>query len=645
MKEVNNAGYRQVQPVALKRVAVKRGFWAERLRINREVTVPLEYEKCKETGRIDSLRLTWRPGQPNPPHHFWDSDIAKWIEAAAYTLATEPDPELEARVDAVIDLLAAAQQPDGYLNTYYTVVEPGKRWTNLRDMHELYCAGHLIEAAVAYAQATGKDKLLGVMRRYADHIASVFGPNPGQKRGYPGHEEIELALVKLYRFTGERRYLDLAAFFVNERGRRPHYFDSEARARGEDPQSYRWRDHTYTQSHLPVREQRTAEGHAVRAMYLYSGMTDVGVEMGDETLLEACRVLWRNVVQRRMYVTGGVGSAAYGERFTADYDLPNEFAYAETCAAIGLVLWAHRMLQAELDAQYADVMELALYNGALSGVSLGGDLFFYANPLEVHPERFSYRSELSSSAVTPRRQPWFGCACCPMNIARLIASVGQYIYSVEDRAAYVHLFVDSSVDLQVAGQKIRLRQETEYPWEGDVRLYLSLLEPTEFTLGLRVPGWAGSVRISVNGVPCEVPLQKGYARIDRIWQDGDRVTFSLPMRIRRLSAHPAVYENCGRVALQRGPLIYCLEEVDNGRNLRDIVLPRDAELCARFEPELLGGVVTINGTALRSDLSSWDSHLYRPFRGKAQEIALKAVPYFAWANREAGEMLVWIREA
>jgi len=638
---------RRLTPVSWKNVRIEGPFWGPRQEVNRAVTLPIEYEQLKKTGRLDAWKLEWKPGQPNPPHHFWDSDVAKWIEAAAYSLATHPDEQLSRRVDEVIDWIAAAQQEDGYLNIHFTVVEPENRWKNLRDMHELYCAGHLIEAAVAYYEATGKRKLLDVLCQYADHIATVFGPGPGQKRGYPGHEEIELALVKLYRVTGKKRYLDLAKFFIDERGRLPHYFDLEARERGEDPKAFVLGKYDYNQSHLPVREQTTAEGHAVRAMYLYSGMADVAAETGDRELFRACERLWENVTERRMYITGGVGSSANGERFTYDYDLPNDLAYAETCAAIGLVFWAQRMLQFEGDGRYADVLERALYNGVLSGVSLDGKRFFYANPLEVDPQAYLYRPDLyRPQAMAPTRQEWFGCACCPPNLARLLASLGGYVYSQGKGELYVHLYVGGSAEIPLDGQVVHLSQETRYPWEGSVRIALRLPSEMRFTLALRIPSWAEKANLWVNGrvVELEPLVQRGYARVKRLWQDGDVVELDLPMPVMRMEAHPAVRDDCGRVALQRGPLVYCFEEVDNGPYLADLALPREATLRSRYMEDLLGGVVVIEGTARRRVLTGWEHQLYRPAWSQMREVPFLAIPYYAWANRDVGEMLVWIRE-
>jgi DUF1680 family protein len=618
-------------------VAIRDAFWAPRIEVNRTETVPIGFELCRKTGRIDAWKLDWREGMQPRPHPFWDSDVAKWIEAAAYHLATHPDAELERRVDRIIDRIARAQQPDGYLNTYFSVVEPQKRWANLGMWHELYCAGHLIEAAVAYWEATGKSRFLDVVCRYADAIDSLFGP--GKKRGCPGHQEIELALVKLYRATGERRYLELALFFLNQRGQKPSVFREELERL--DPEDARLNLHffgegeafhtEYCQDHLPVREQSQAVGHAVRAMYLYCAMADVAGETGDRELLRACLRLWDNVCDRRMYVTGGIGTSLHNEGFTNDYDLPNLSAYAETCAAVGLVFWSHRMLELECDGRFADVMERALYNGAISGVSLDGRRFFYANPLESHGE--------------VGRREWFDCACCPPNLARLLASLGRYVYSQSESAAWVHLYSQGHGELGVGGRQVLIEQKTAYPWKQKVGLRIRPPEPTRFTLCLRIPGWCRAPRITLLGRTLRLAplMRKGYARIERVWKPDDRLELFLPMPVERIEANPAVAADAGRVALQRGPLVYCLEAADNGAQLDDLILPRDAKLAAKFDTELLGGTTAISGRARRIDRSGWKNALYRPARSRTKAARFKAVPYCVWNNRKAGEMLVWIR--
>ncbi len=630
---------RQLSPVPLSRVTIQDSFWAPRQEINRRITIPAIYRRLKETGHIEQLKLEWKPGMPNPPHIFRESELAKWIEAVSYSLVTHPGEKLEALLDEIIGLLAKAQQPDGYLNAYFTVVEPGKRWMNLRDAHELYCAGHLVEAAVAHYNATGKRSLLDVMCRYADYIDSVFGPGPGQKRGYCGHPEIELALIKLYCTTGEPRYLRLSQFFVEERGKQPHYFDQEARARGENPADFWAKSYAYSQSHLPVRAQTEAVGHAVRAMYLYCATTDLALETGDETLLQTCERLYESVCHRRMYVTGGIGSDHNIEGFTSDYDLPNESAYAETCAAIGLFLWMHRMLHIACDGRYTDVMERCLFNGILSGISLTGDRFFYENPLAVSRQReIFWRDPL-------HRQEWYAVACCPPNIARVIASLGAYIYAESDTDAIVHLYVQGSGTLHVAGQKVIVRQATQYPWDGVVKITVETERSANFGLKLRIPGWCRHATLTVNGQAWAVAPDRGYVRIQRFWNAGDEAVLTMAIPIERVYAHPQVAANRGCVALQRGPVIYCLEGVDNGDNLHLVALPRTATLEAQFEKDLLGGGVTIHGEVLRAVDSQTEMQiLYSTVPPTYQPFYFKAVPYYAWDNRDTGDMLVWIHE-
>jgi DUF1680 family protein len=627
-------------PVPLTHVEIEDDFWAPRIEVNRTVTIPIEYEQCKKTGRLDAWKLDWKEGTEPRPHYFWDSDVAKWIEAAAYSLARHPDRKLERRVDGVIDLIEKAQQPDGYLNIYFSVVAPHDRFANLGMWHELYCAGHLIEAAVAYAEATGKRQLLDVVRRYADYIDSVFGP--GKREGYPGHQEIELALVKLFRATGEPRYLELSRFFLDQRGRKPSFFREEMRALEPQKKRLNWYffgdeagdefNTEYCQDHLPVREQSEGVGHAVRAMYLYCAMAEVAGENGDRELLRASRRLWHNVCRRRMYVTGGIGPSQHNEGFTTDYDLPNRSAYAETCAAIGMVFWNHRLFQLTGEGRFADVMELALYNGALGGVSLDGRKFFYQNPLE--------------SRGDVHRQTWFDCACCPPNIARLLASFGQYVYSQSEREAAVHLYVQGRGALDLGGRKVLIEQKTDYPWSERVRLRIRPDEPVRFTLALRIPGWCRGAAAKLNGSSLSLkPTRSGYARLRRLWRTGDEVVLTLPMPVERVEANPAVVADAGRVALQRGPVVFCLEAVDNGEHLNDIVLPRDARLAARFDRRLLGGVSVIAGNARRVDRAGWRGALYRREGSRTRSVRIRAVPYCVWDNREPGEMLVWIRSA
>jgi DUF1680 family protein len=495
----------------------------------------------------------------------------------------------------------------------------------------------MIEAAVAHYQATGKRVLLDVMRRYAETIGSVFGSNEGQKRGYPGHEEIELALVKLYRVTGEQQFLDLSRYFVDERGKQPHYFDQEALERGDDPKKYWARTHAYNQSHVPVREQSEVVGHAVRAMYLYTAMADLAAETGDPDLLAALERLWDDLTQHKLYLTGGIGPSRLNEGFTANFDLPNESAYAETCAAVGLVFWAHRMAQLNCDRRYTDVLERALYNGTISGISLDGERFFYENPL--------------ASAGGHHRQPWFECACCPPNIARMIASLGEYIYAQGEQELVVHQYVQGSGRFTFNRQPITLHQETRYPWEGHVAVRIELSQPAAFTLKLRIPAWCRSARARLNGKELDMStLERGYLRVGqpdgsaREWHNGDTLELELDMPVERVYAHPNVGQDAGRTALQRGPLVYCLEAIDQDVPVDHIALPHTTELEACFEPDLLGGMVVIEGEGLVIDASDWDGNLYRTQPPTYRPTTLRAIPYFAWDNRAPGAMAVWLPE-
>ena len=637
----------RLNPVPWTQVRIDSAFWNKRLRANRDVTIPLQYQKNRETGVLDAYQWDWwDPARGRPPWRIIIGDLAKWIEAASYAQATHPDPQLEKRIDHAVDAMIAGQKDDGYL--YPNPMPRAWRWANLQELHELYELGHDIEAAVAHLHATGKRDLLDAVCRATDQVDAHFGWAEGKSRGYDGHPEIELALVRLYRETREPRYLDLAKFFVDARGTEPNFFVKEAhRIEAEDILTLGWHrtrgGYWYYQAHKPLREQREAAGHSVRALYLYSGMADVAVETNDAELMRTCRRMWRSITQRRMYVTGGVGSDAHREGFTFDYDLPNETGYAETCANIALVFFAHRMLQIDVDAEYADVMERALYNGVLSGLGLDGKGFFYANRLTVYPRAGRGHAPVSDS-VAHTRQDWFSCACCPPNIARLLASLGQYAYSSDAKGLYVHLYMGGDVTCDVAGQTVVLRQTTEYPWQERVAFEVCPAQPARFTLALRIPGWCRGAKIKVNGKPIGMAriLRKGYAHINRAWRFGDRVELTLPMPVERIESDPRVRMNCGKVALQRGPIVYCLEQADNGAELADIVIPRNAKLTAEHRPRLLGGVTVIRGRAKRR-VTRKGGGLYQRQRSTMKAVDLTAVPYCTWANRRPGEMIVWVR--
>ena len=629
-------------PVPFPDVKLEGRFWHERLETVLTRTIPSQHRKLAEYTILDSIKLPQPPPPLRFPRHpngftvqvFWDSDVGKWIEAASYALAHRRDTDIEARIEAIVDDFEKAQAPDGYLNCWYLGREPDKRWTNLRDNHEMYNAGHLLEGAIAYFRVTGRRRWLDIMERYLDHIYSVFGTGPGQKRGYDGHEEIELALMKLYALTGEKKHLDFATYLINERGQsNPHYFDIEREAREgrEASQRYVYSNYEYSQSHKPVREQDKVVGHAVRAMYLYTAMADLAAEIDDPALKRACEVLWDDVMETKMYVTAGLGPSAHNEGFTHDFDLPNQTAYAETCASVALIFWAQRMLHLDLDGKYGDILELAMFNGALSGLSRDGEHYFYANPLE--------------SDGTPTRWDWHTCPCCTMNVSRLVASVGGYFLSVAKDGVAFHLYGGISSDVVIGGTRVSLREVSTYPWSGDIAIHVDPEQPAAFDVKLRIPGWCQDARVSVNGDVVDMgAVGNGYLTIRRTWRKGDVVTMDLPMPPVRLYAHPGVIMDAGRVALKRGPLVYCLEEADNpGGRVQRLKLPRAAELRAETRADLFDGIVTLKADALAIRESDWQT-LYRSTPPVDEKATLTALPYYLWANRGQGSMIVWVPE-
>jgi DUF1680 family protein len=636
------------------RARIEGGFWQNYQALVRERALPYQWKAMNDeipgapkSHSVQNFRIA--AGLVQGSHQgmvFQDSDLSKWLEAVGHILMDDPDgvPDLRQHAREAADLIAAAQQPDGYVNTYFTVKEPGRRWTNLRDAHELYCAGHLIEAGVSMFRGTGERKLLDVVRGLADLIDATFGVERGKIRGYPGHEEVELALVKLYRLTGERRYLERARYFIDERGRQPGFFEREARAPGFVP-IFDAKPLDYYQAHMPAREQREATGHAVRAMYLYTAMADVVLETGDPSLREACDHLWESTTGRKMYITGGIGASAIRESFSTDFDLPNDTAYAETCAAIGLFLFASRMLRIRNEARFADVMERCLHNGILSGLSLDGESYLYVNPLEVVPAVCD--SNGTHQSVKYRRQPWYGCACCPPNVARLLASLGEYMYHLQDDTVYADLYHEGVVSAAPGGNPVRIRQRTGYPWSETIDFSVESEPSAEFVLALRVPAWCRSPDLSINGSSVEaVPGSDGYARVRRRWQKSDRLQLTLPMPATRIYADPRVRAAYGKVAIQRGPLVYCLEEVDNGPSLHAINLPSEAPLSAVQRPDFLGGIVAITAGGRSLPPGSMGDGLYGERRSGLPSVdrPLLFIPYYAWANRSAGEMVVWVRE-
>ena len=576
---------------------------------------------------------------------FQDSDLAKWLEAVAYSLTVEANPELEARADAIIDLIGRAQQPDGYLDTYFIAAEPEHKWQNLTDCHEMYCAGHMTEAGVAYYQATGKTKLLDICCKLCDHIDRRFGREAGKVTGIPGHEEIELALMRLYQATGEERYRKLAAYFIDERGRDPEFFHKEAAARSWSRTDYMDKQPpSYMQNHKPVREQDTVEGHAVRCMYLLTAAANLAAQNHDEALMAACRKMWDNMVDRRMYITGGIGSTYYGEAFTVDYDVPNDTAYAETCAAVGVCFFAKQMLEADPDARYADILEREIYNGTISGMQLDGTKFFYINQLEANPGMPT--NAYGEEEYTPERIGWYDCACCPPNLARLMTSLGSYVWSSSEDTIYSHLFVGGTAIFETAGG-VKIALTSKYPWNGSVTY---MVEPeqagAEFTLAVRYPGWCHQMQVKVNGIPVSgaVKTNKGYWMIQRSWQPGDTVSCEMEMEPERVYAHPMVRADAGCVALRRGPIIYTFEGVDNGEDLQTLRIPREAKIEALpYQADLLEGIVALRVTGCRKK-TAVNPALYAEDAAPEEVVTLQAIPYYAWCNRGMTHMRVWMQE-
>jgi len=613
--DTSNSPFAKLRPVPVENVHLEDSFWAPRRKTLRRVTLQKQHQIIEETGRLFVFRRAAGKEKGDFKGLFFnDSDIYKWLEAVSFSLASASDEQLYVLAKEVIATIAAAQDEDGYLNTYFTFDRKKDRWTNLRDMHELYCAGHLIQAAVAFHRATGERDILDVSCRFADLIASIFGPD--KRSGTPGHPEIEMALVELYRETGNRGYLDSSKFFVDERGK-------GVIGGG-----------MYHIDHKPFRELDDIVGHAVRSLYLNSGVADVYMETGDESLWTALLRLWQNMTQRRLYVTGGAGARHAGESFGEDYELPNVTAYAETCAAIANVMWNWRMLLISGEARFADVLELALYNGFLSGISLDGKEYFYVNPLANRGEH--------------RRQQWFRCACCPPNIGRLLASLPGYFYSVSREGVWVHLYAQNTASLDVDGKSVTVIQRTDYPWNGKIELTLQLQNEASFSVFLRVPGWCRKAQVLVNGRTIKEPVQpSSYVEMHRVWKSGDQIQVSLSMPVERLICHPFALENTDRVALRRGPLVYCVEKADNPRfDVWNLVLPSDSLLSVEWMPNLLNGVTIIKGEALTVEAEEFKDQLYRPATETPPDlrpVRFVAIPYYAWANREPGPMTVWLR--
>ncbi len=640
----------KLQLIPLKNVKIEDEFWSKYTKLVTKEIIPYQWEALNDrvedaepSHSIENLKVA--AGLIEGTFHgftFQDSDLAKWLEAVAYSLSYEGNDELENIADEVIELIGMAQEEDGYLNTHFSILMPDKRFSNLREGHELYTSGHFMEAAVAYYEVTGKDKFLKIMEKNADLICEVFH-TPPYENAVPGHEEIELALVKMYKVTGKGSYLDMAKDFIDRRGTEPNYLIRE-----HEREDYidNFNDANqffpeYSQAHKPVREQKTAEGHAVRATYLYSAMADIAYEYQDQILMDACEILYNNIVKKRMYITGSIGSSGINERFTTDYDLPNDRNYSESCASIGLAMFSRRMVQITGDAKYVDTMERALINTVLAGIAMDGRSFFYVNPLEVWPG--NCLENTSMSHVKPVRQKWFGCACCPPNITRTLASLGEYAYFTGKTSLWFNLYIGGSFNSEFNGVPIELEVNTDFPFDQDFEVKVKAKEKVKGKLYLRIPDYAENPVITIDSKKINLNIEKGYALLEETW-DNQAINLTFDMPAHFVYANPKVRENAGKAAVVKGPLVYCLEEVDNGENLSNIFVDNTKPLIEEYRDDILGGVLTIKAQGKRMNEEEWETDaLYSKEEVSIEDIELTLVPYSNWGNRETGEMAVWIK--
>ncbi|PWJ68599.1 hypothetical protein B0O40_2320 [Ruminococcaceae bacterium R-25] len=664
-----------IRPLDIKKVTITDDFWRAKRTLVRNEVIPYQWEilndripeaqasycmhnfkaaaalnkKAREQGSAyEPPKFTYRGFAVFPETRedakddefygfvFQDSDFYKWIEAVGYTLATNPDPALEETADKAIDIVCDAQLPNGYLDTYYIINGMDRSFTDLRDHHELYCLGHLIEGAVAYYEATGKDKLLNAAKKYADYVSTKFGTEEGKINGYPGHEIAEMALFRLYDLTNEERYKKLAEYFIDERGKSPNYFEKEHPDMKGKPDYYH-------QAHMPVRQQTEAVGHAVRAVYLYSGMADMALKSGDIELKNACQKLWDSIVNTKLYITGGIGATHLGESFSFPYDLPNDTAYSETCAAIGLVFFARRMLCLDPDSKYADIMELALYNTVLAGMALDGKSFFYVNPLEVIPE--SCKKDERKMHIKPIRQKWFGCACCPPNIARLISSLGQYIFTEDQDTLYTNLYIGSETVKSIGGKDIKVSVTSSLPNNGSVSISVTGAANTDFVLALRLPAWTANNYKITGAEDLTTEIRNGYIFCSGFKTD-TTINLAFDMAAKIIAADEKVAEDAGKVAIMRGPVVYCAEEADNGPALREIRIKTPINITEKITDEFGIDAVklTVKANRIRTTGSKINStELYKTFEGfSSEDCDLTLIPYPLWANRGEGEMSVYV---
>ena len=648
-------------------VKISDKFWSNYQRIIKDEMIPYQWKVLNDEADINIERERDDSSIPNEKSHaienfkiaagrktghhygwvFQDSDVYKWLEAAAYTLANNMDEHLREIADSVVDLIGEAQEEDGYLGTYFTIEAPERKFKRLIESHELYCAGHFIEAAVAYHEATGNKKVIEIACKLADCIDANFGEEEGKIHGYDGHEEVEIGLMRLYRLTGEEKYLNLSKFFLYTRGTDGEFFEKQKQ---NDPNKKAIIDGvdrfplSYFQVHKPLLEQDTAEGHAVRLIYMCTAMADAAEASGDERLLNACRKIWRNIVDKRMYITGGIGSTVIGESFTFDYDLPNDTMYCETCASVGLIFFAYQMMKNEAHGEYGDVMERALYNTVLSGMALDGKHFFYVNPLEVNPE--SYKMDPGKSHVKPLRPEWLGCACCPPNLARLLSSLNRYVYLQKEDTVYSILFMDCEADFKTKKGNLHIKQETEYPYNGTICFHLQQDNDEESEFAVRIPQWLNKYTVSINGETADLEERDGYIYFRKNFS-GDTIKLIFDIAIEKWEANPLVRSDIGKVAISRGPFIYCMESVDNGENLHLLKIDRSSKLQYHYDENELGGigVIKASGYRLSGNQPFENEKLYRKMDDQIslKPVEIKFIPYYAWANRGINEMQVWIR--
>lgn len=640
----------KLHSVDLRKIKIHDSFWEKHVQLVKDTIIPYQWDAIND--RIEGAELSHsienykiaagRVSKKVSGMVFQDTDVAKWLEAVGFALAYNEDSDLEKIADEVIELIGEAQCEDGYLNTYFIMVEPEKRWKNLCEGHELYTAGHLMEAACAYYYGTGKDKFLKIMEKNADLICDMFGYGEGKIHGYPGHQEVEIGLIKLYEITGKQQYLDTAKYFIDARGVGENYFLKEMSQPDFNYFFPEFKDYQpiYSQSHLPVRDQNTAEGHAVRAVYMYTAMADLAYEYKDKELMNACIRLWDNIVNKRMYITGSIGSSGILERFTTDYDLPNDSNYSETCASIGIMMFAKRMANITREAKYIDVMERALYNTVLAGIALDGKSFFYVNPMEIWPDNCMPRT--SKEHIKPMRQKWFGVACCPPNVTRTLASLGQYIYSVDDEALYVNLFISNEMEFDIENKQVKVLIETKFPWKNTVLIKCYNIPEKGMKLAIRIPEYALNYQFVIDNKKVIYNEAKGYAEIYMTKDTELTIQFEAPARFVR--SNPQVRADNGKLAIVRGPLVYCLEEVDNSKNLSTFFVSAEQNVIEKwtnYPCEMLA--LEMKGKKIKEE--SWaDSKLYDAKKPELEDVLLTAIPYAYWNNRGKNEMCVWIKE-